>query len=128
MALDNPTFISGLQASGDLSSDRYKLVKRSGTANQVAVCTAVTDLPIGVLYNAPGAAGKGADVAGFAGGSRIKVKVGAAGVAAGAEVATDANGLLVATTTSGHYAIGTVDAAWDSGDYAEVISNFHELA
>ena len=128
MAIDNPQFIPALQASGDMSSHQYKLVKRSGTANRVTICTAVTDLPIGVLYNTPDAAGEGADVAGFTGGTRIKVKVGAAGVAAGAEVSTDASGLLVATTTSGHYAIGTVDAAYSSGEYAEVICNFHELA
>ena len=120
MATDNPVFLSGWQASADLSTKQYYLVKRSGTARQVAVCTAITDMPIGVLYNKPTAAGEAAEVAGFANGTRVKVKVTAAGVAAGAVVSTHTDGTLIATTTADHFAIGFVDAAFVSADLAEI--------
>ena len=128
MALDSPKFIAGLQAGGDLSSDQFKLVERHTTANQVVVCNAVTDYPIGVLYNKPDAAGKGADVAAIAGGTIVKVKVGSGGVSAGDEVAPNSSGLLIPTTTTGHFSIGTVLQDYSENDLAEVHCNFHELA
>lgn len=118
-ASDKPTFLAGALAGGNLSSNQYYLVKMDSTANQVVVCTGATDIPIGSLYDKPTAAGQGCEVAGVNVSDVIKVKVGAAGVTAG-WVGTDASGLLVTKTTDKDFAIGRVDASWDSGDIAPV--------
>lgn len=47
-----PMKISGYVAGADLTGYQYCLVKRSA-ANTVIICTADTDLAIGVLYNEP---------------------------------------------------------------------------
>lgn len=52
--------LPGFTASADLSTHQYKFVKISG-ANTVTVCAAATDVPIGVLQNAP-ASGESAQV------------------------------------------------------------------
>jgi len=39
-------------ASGDLSAKQYRFVKMSAN-NTVAICTAITDVPVGVLQNKP---------------------------------------------------------------------------
>ena len=43
-------------ASADLSAKQYHFVKMSGN-NTVTVCAAITDLPIGILQNAPSSGG-----------------------------------------------------------------------
>lgn len=55
MAYEGPhtTKLTGLSASADLSAKQYYLVKMSGD-NTVTVCAAATDIPVGVLQNAPG--------------------------------------------------------------------------
>jgi len=118
MASDNPVFINGKTAAGDISSYQYYLVKR-GTGNDIAVCSGATDIPIGVLYDKPDADGEPAQVAALAVGHKIKVKVGAAGVTA-TWVGTDASGLLVDKDTDKQYAIGVCTQSWDSGDIAIV--------
>lgn len=56
MAYEGPQIkIPGLTASADLSAKQYFFVKMSGEQT-VTVCSAATDLPIGVLQNAPGSA------------------------------------------------------------------------
>lgn len=53
MAFEGPQIKSpGLTASADLSSHQYKFVKLSGEKT-VTICAAATDLPFGVLQNAP---------------------------------------------------------------------------
>ena len=51
----------GLTAGGDLSSGQYRYVKLDAN-EQVIICTAVTDIPIGVLQDTPDASGKAATV------------------------------------------------------------------
>jgi hypothetical protein len=119
MAIDAPNFLTGRTALADYSSYRYYLVKTDGTAPQVAVCSAATDVPIGVLYNEPSAQGQGADVAALTPGHPVKVKVGAAGVVAG-WVGTHSDGMLIQKDTDKQFVIGRVDQSWDSGDYAIV--------
>lgn len=60
--------IPGLTASADLSAKQYYFVKISG-ANTVTVCAAATDVPCGILQNAP-TSGQAAAVA-YAGVSKV---------------------------------------------------------
>jgi len=58
MAYDDPgTDIGTFTASADLSAKQFYIVKMSGD-NTVTVCAAVTDVPIGVLQNAPASGGQ----------------------------------------------------------------------
>lgn len=80
-----------LPAGADLSAKQYCLVKLSGTG--VVACSAVTDVPIGVLQNAP-TSGKTAEIA-IAGISKIKV---GAAISAGTLIGTTTAGLALALT------------------------------
>ena len=61
MAYEGPQItIPGLTASADLSAKQYHFVKISG-AGTVTVCAAATDVPVGVLQNAP-TSGQAAEV------------------------------------------------------------------
>ena len=61
MAYEGPQIkIPGLSASADLSAKQYYFVKMSGNRT-VTVCAAVTDIPCGVLQNAP-TSGQAAEV------------------------------------------------------------------
>src|SRR6185295_14988489 len=56
MAYEIPVLTHSLVAGGDLSSSKYKFVKLN-SSGQVVDIAAVTDIPIGVLQNAPGSGG-----------------------------------------------------------------------
>jgi hypothetical protein len=87
------------------SSVQYSFVKL--VAGGVGLCTAETDVPVGVLQNSP-ALGETAVVA-LAG--ITKLKNGAANLALGARVGTNASGraiALTAGTSTGFYAVGQV--------------------
>lgn len=58
--VDGVVKLVGFTASADLSAKQYYFVKISG-ANTVTVCAAATDVPCGVLQNAP-ASGAAAEV------------------------------------------------------------------
>ena len=61
MAYESPGIdIGTLTAAADLSSNQYYFVKLA-SATTVNVCTAITDLPIGILQNTP-TSGQAADV------------------------------------------------------------------
>ena len=60
--------LSGITASADLSAKQYHFVKISG-ANTVTVCAAATDVPVGILQNAP-VSGAAAEVT-FSGVSKV---------------------------------------------------------
>jgi len=119
MAIEAPLFIPGKTALTDYSSYRYYLVKTDGTVPQVALCSAATDVPIGVLYNEPSAQGQAADVAALTPGHPVKVVVCSAGVTAG-WVGVCAAGSLEQKTTDKDFVIGRVDQSWDAGDLAIV--------
>ena len=120
MSTETQTYISGVQAGGDLSAKQYFLMKQHSTTNQVTTCTGATDVVVGSLYNKPDAAGQGADVTALEPGSYIKVIVGGAGVTAG-WVGVDASGELVTKTSDKDFVIGRVDKTWADGDIAEVL-------
>ena len=119
MASDNPVYVTGIYAGGDLSSDQYKLMKADTTEDQVLLATAADDDVEYVLYDKPDTEGDSATVVAFTPGHTIKVKVGAAGATKG-WVGTDASGLLVTKVADKDFCIGKIDATYSSGDIAEV--------
>lgn len=91
MAYEGPQIkLPGLTANADLSAKQFYYVKLAG-AGLVDVCSAVTDIPIGVLQNTP-ASGMPAEVCAL---GETKI-VTAAATAAGAEIGTSANGRAAA--------------------------------
>jgi hypothetical protein len=107
-------------ASADLSAKQYHFVKMSGN-NTVTVCAAVTDVPIGVLQNAP-ASGSAAEVCLFG----ISKVVADATLAAGDVIGTSADGqaqpLTVGTETT-VYTMGIAVNAAAAGDTVEAFIN-----
>lgn len=96
-----------LVAGADLSAAQYKFVKIS--SGQAVVCAAATDIPIGVLQNAP-TSGQEAEVC-VVGGTKI---VGSASISAGALVGTTSAGKAVALTPgtdTTKYVVGTIISA-----------------
>lgn len=93
MAYEGPQMmIPGLTASASLTAKQYYFVKLSGV-NTVTVCAAATDVPIGVLQNAP-ASGAAAEVC-WAGVTKISSD---AGLTAGNFIGTSADGQADAKT------------------------------
>lgn len=119
MASHNPQFSSGFKAGGDLSAKQYYIMKAHSTADQVTTCTGTGDVPVGVNYSKPTAAGDGMDLASFAPGTVVKIKVGTAGLTAG-WVGTDGSGMAVIKTANNDIVFGRVDATYASADIAEV--------
>lgn len=118
MAYEKPIFIDNKEAGGDLSSKQYHFVKLN-SSGQVVICSGVTDIPHGVLQNAP-AQGQTAEVM-CLGVSKV-VSDGVVGV--GALVGTSADGqaaAYVAGTDTTKYPVGRhVGAA--AGAAADIIT------
>ena len=107
-------------ASADLSSKQYHFVKMSGN-NTVTVCAAITDLPIGILQNAPSSGGV-AEVALF-GISKVKAD---GTLAAGNIIGTSADGqadAIAAGTDTTVYTMGIALNAAAAGDVVEMFLN-----
>jgi hypothetical protein len=85
---------AGLEASGDLSASKHRFVKAHTVDNQVAVAGAGEDA-LGVLYNAPAAAGRAADVRY----GTVMVECGAA-VTGGGEIMANASGQAINATAT----------------------------
>lgn len=118
-----------LVAGADLSALQYTFVKLN-SSGQVAAVSGATDLPIGVLQNAP-IAGQEAEVLVVGG---TKIKAGAA-IGEGAQVGTGATGkavALVAGTDTTKYVAGTLltESAADGNIVTAVINcaNPHRAA
>jgi hypothetical protein len=108
-----------LAAGADLSSWQYKIVKVSGTG--VVTATAITDIPLGILQNAP-ASGKTAEVA-VSGVSKV---VAGAAITAGALVGIQVTNGKVKSITAGtdstQYVVGqALTAAAADGDIITVL-------
>lgn len=113
MAYEAPQQCVTLIAGEALTSSQYKFVKLNGTDNTVITCAAVTDIPIGVLQNAP--ANGGAAVVCIWGVTKV---AGDADLTAGNVVGTSADGQAAAYTVSdttkhrvGHVILGNSAAA-----------------
>ena len=107
-------------ASADLAAKQYHFVKMSGN-NTVTVCAAITDLPIGILQNAPSSGGV-AEVALF-GISKVKAD---GTLAAGNVIGTSADGqadAIAAGTDTTVYTMGIALNAAAAGDVVEMFLN-----
>ena len=103
------------EAGADLTAaaNQFKVVKLT-TSGQVVVCTAITDIPFGILQDlAPQNKAVPVAVGGI-----VKAKAGAT-IAAGAQVATKADGTLQ-TAVATQYVIGTARWGGVSGDVISV--------
>jgi hypothetical protein len=105
-------------ASGDLSASQYRFVKLS-TTDLVVVCSSATDIPIGVLQNAP-TSGQEAEILIIGG---TKVEAGEA-LAIGDALGIVANGRGAAANTTTEYTLGTVlSTTAAAGEYATAVIN-----
>lgn len=102
-------------ASADLSAKQFTFVALDA-AGKVASPSAGA-FADGVLFNNP-KSGEPASVA-LTPGKVLKVKCGG-NIAAGAEIATDANGAAITATTSGHIKVGKALEAGVSGRVIEI--------
>lgn len=113
--VDGVVKLPGFTASADLSAKQYYAVKISG-AGTVTVCAATTDIPVGILQNAP-TSGQNAEIC-VVGISKINCD---AALSRGAQIGTAADGQLAAYaagTDTTKYNIGTVLVA--SGGAGEI--------
>lgn len=109
-----------LVAAADLSAAQYKFVKLDSNGKAAAIAAA-TDLPIGVLQNAP-AAGEEAEIL-VAGGTKIKL---GGNVAAAAVISPKNDGTAVAIaagTDTTKYAVGQCLAGGASGEVGTALIN-----
>jgi len=110
-----------LVAAADLSALQYTFVKLDASG-QAAAAAAATDIPIGVLQNAP-TSGQEAEVL-VAGGTKI---VAGAAIGEGALVGTSATGkavALVAGTDTTKFVVGTLlTESGASGDIVTAVIN-----
>jgi len=118
-----------LVAGADLSAKQYTFVKVNSSGEAIAAAAA-TDIPIGVLQNAP-IAGQEAEVL-VVGGTKI---VASAAIADGAQIGTTSAGkavALVAGTDTTKYVAGTIltESAADGNIVTAVINcaNPHRAA
>lgn len=110
-----------LVAGADLSALQYNFVKINSSGQAVA-CSGATDIPVGVLQNAP-TSGQEAEVL-VVGGTKI---VAGAAIGEGAQVGTGATGkavALVAGTDTTKYVAGTLltESAADGNIVTAVIN------
>ena len=110
-----------LVAAADLSALQYTFVKLN-SSGEAAACASATDIPIGVLQNAP-TSGQEAEVL-VVGGTKI---VAGAAIGEGALVGTSSAGkavALVAGTDTTKYVVGTLltESAADGNIVAAVIN------
>jgi hypothetical protein len=121
MAYESPQMsIGNLTAAADLSSNQYYFVKLA-SATTVNVCTAVTDVPIGVLQNKP-TSGQAAKIC-FLGVSKVSADATlAAGNVIGTSSDSQAQPLTVGTETT-VYTCGQAITAAGAGEIATAFIN-----
>lgn len=103
--ISNGTLKVTLAAGADLSAKQYFFVKMSAD-NTCVVCSAATDVPIGVLQNAPISGGEASVL--VVGGTKL---VAGAAIAAGVKIGTASTGKAdakVAGTDTTEYTVGQV--------------------
>lgn len=118
MSTSHPTdTIPGLQAGADLSAKQYHFVKLDANGLVVA-CSATTDVPIGILQNAPdGTYNKAATVAV---GGTSKLVAGGALATPGTALGTKSDGRAQASTSAQYSICRQVNTAGGDGDIIEV--------
>ncbi len=108
--------VLSIEAGGDLSADQFKFVDVAADG-QVDLVSGAGGDAVGVLQNAPAAAGRPAAVA-YAG--RVKVIIGVGGIVAGNVVQSDALGLAILATTADQV-LGRCLKGGSAGELAEVL-------
>src|SRR5688572_16446200 len=104
MAWEIPGQQIPFQAAADLSGNQFRAVKLDANG-QIAAITAITDSPIGILQDKPGAAGR----AGCVMLDGVSKMVGGANIAKGDKIGVDNQGRAVAVipgTDTTRYVIG----------------------
>lgn len=99
VACPDPVLLSGYLAAADLSAYLYCLVKRTA-ANTVNICTADTDLAIGVLYNKPSAAGAPCEIAAPGQLCKMRVDGNASAITAGMRLSCNSTGEGIYSVTN----------------------------
>ena len=116
MATQESTTVVTYKAAADQSASQYLFLKQTA-ADTAGVCSAITDVALGVQQDAPAGAGRSVGVA-IAG--TTKVKAGAA-ITQGARVAPMANG-KAQTAVSTQFPRGIAkQAAAADGDIIEIL-------
>lgn len=119
MATSHPTdTIPGLKSGADLSSKQYHFVKLDSSGNVVA-CSATTDVPIGILQNAPDNTYEKAAV--VACGGTSKLVAGGALATPGTALGTTAAGRAQAATSAQYSICRSVGTTGADGDILEVV-------
>jgi len=114
----------GLVATGDQSSNQYKVMKFGSTAKTVKLASAVTDTLAGILQNEP-ASGEAALVA-VAGVCKAAAE---ASVTQGSYLAVSSTGRVKSTTTNLDYLIGyALEASSSAGDIIEIVVNITTMS
>lgn len=113
MAFENKVLDMTFPADEDLSNDQYRIVVLDASSAQVRRPNAATDIPLGVLQNAPSVAGMAAVVRPIGCGGVSKIQLGESigiGVIVGMEYndAADAGKAITAVATM--YPVGVLVA------------------
>ena len=117
MSSDLAVLKTTMKAGADLSAGQFKFVEVSA-ADTVTICNGAGDIPIGVLYNKPSAAGQATEIAL---GPIVKVQADAA-VSAGALVGTSADGQAVTKSTADDHVFGVaLNAVSNAGEIVMVL-------
>ena len=118
MAYAGQQICATFEAGADLSAKQYYFVKLSA-ANTVNVCSAITDIPIGILQNKPGS-GEAATVCLFG-----ISKVSADGtLAAGNLIGTSADSQADAITAGTDTTVYTMGQALEAAAAGDTVSMF----
>ena len=118
MAYAGQQICATFEAGADLSAKQYYFVKLSA-ANTVNVCTAITDIPIGILQNKPGS-GEAATVCLFG-----ISKVSADGtLAAGNLIGTSADSQADAIAAGSDTTVYTMGQALEAAAAGDTVSMF----
>lgn len=122
MAFEGPQIkIPGLKAGADLSAKQYYFVKLTGAAT-VDVCSAATDIPIGVLQNKP-ANGTEAEVVAV-GVTKISADVAlTAGWLIGPSADGQAERRIAGTDTTKYIAGSVIEGTGAAGELATALVN-----
>lgn len=116
MAMNESLTCITVQAGADLSAKQFLFVD-VGTGGQLAVVASAGADCIGVLQNAPAAAGRDGQVA-IAGVTKV---LAGGTVTAGDKIQSDANGAAITAATTAHHVVGKAMKSAVAGDYFEVL-------
>lgn len=124
MAFEEKILDLTFPADEDLSNDQFRIMVLDATSGKVRRPNAATDIPLGVLQNAPGAADKAAVVRPIGCGGVSKIQLGAT-LAIGAIVqmeyvsASDAGKGIAAVATG--YPVGVILGGGDEDELGSIL-------